>query len=103
MKKDFETDFTIANAKSAADHLKNLIKEADNPVVDLSGITKIDLSGIQLLLSAQKYGDKCSKKLYYNGTVKKNVYDKLFNNGFKIVQSEETEGFYSIRRNSSEL
>ena len=103
MKKDIGTDFTIAYAKSAADQLKNYIKKADNPVVDLSGITRIDLSGIQLLISAQKYGEKCGKKMYFNGNMKKNVYDKLCNNGFKIVQSDESEGFYLIRRNSYEF
>ncbi|HAK45020.1 MAG TPA: hypothetical protein DCO79_03750 [Spirochaeta sp.] len=103
MKKDLESNLTIEKAAATAEILLKYINTSKEPVIDLSVVEKIDLSGIQLLLSAQKTGDKQSKEVYFTGMIKKNVYDRIFSSGFNTVHSESSDGLFKIRRNSSEL
>ena len=103
MKKDLESNLTIANASAVAEELKNYINGEKNPVIDLSVVEKIDLAGIQLLIAAQKSGDKLKKELWFTGVVKKTVYERLFRSGFNTVHSGDDESLFKVRRNSSEL
>ena len=65
MKKDLKSNLTIENAAETVKALSKYIKSADKPVIDLSVVEKIDLAGIQLLLSAQKFGEEQSKEVFF--------------------------------------
>ncbi|MDC7127420.1 MAG: STAS domain-containing protein [Spirochaetales bacterium] len=103
MKKDIEANFTIENAKSIAGALNKYIKTSDNPVIDLSVVKKIDLSGIQLLIAAHKTGEKLGKPVYFTGNITKNIYDLLNDNGFSLVHLESDEKLFTVRRSSREF
>ena len=103
MKKDLSKDFVINNAVDIANSMKKYIKSAEKPVIDLSGVEKIDLAGIQILIAAQIMGGSLKKSVYYTGELKQNIYFKLQNSGFTVVDSKIDDNFYSIRRNSSEF
>ena len=103
MKKNIETRLTVEYAKKAAGDFKTYLKSAEKPVIDLSNVEKIDLTGIQILIAGQKSAEKGKNPLFYTGALKKSLYDKLVGNGFKIVPFSENEDFYQIRRNSSEF
>ena len=94
---------TIENASDAAQTLLQLRKGMESPVIDLSGVEKIDLSGIQLLISAQKMGAKVKKSIYYTGKLKDGINEKLTGSGFRVVKSTSSDDLYTIRRNSSEI
>ncbi len=103
MKKDLTNSLTIENAVATAKELSEYIKSADEPVIDLSSVEKLDLAGIQLLISAQETVQKKKKNVFYTGTLKKNIYDRIFGCGFNIVHSPDSNELFRIRRNSSEI
>ena len=103
MKTEVMKNLTIENAVSVLEELKKEVKKKKDSIIDLSSVEKIDLSGIQLLVSAQNTAESKSKSLFYKGTLKKSVFDKFSNNGFSLVP-EETDGeLYRIRRSSGEF
>lgn len=94
---------TIENASEISTALREYIKSDESPVIDLSAVEKIDLSGIQLLISAQKYGPKHNKSIYFTGNLSENIQGRLIDSGFRIVPSSASADLYTIRRNSSEV
>lgn len=103
MKNNIEPNLTIGNAETTAKQLSKYLKTAAKPVIDLSGIEKLDLAGIQLLISVQKSGEVNKKQVFFSGMLKKSIFDKLYQNGFNTIHPEDSDELYSIRRNSSEL
>ena len=103
MKKDIERNLTIENAAETAKVLAKYIKSTEKPVIDLSVVEKIDLAGIQILISAQKFGDEQSKDVFFSGRLVKAVSDRIFDSGFNTPHSESSDRLFKIRRNSSEL
>ncbi|MDC7226233.1 MAG: STAS domain-containing protein [Spirochaetales bacterium] len=103
MKKDLESNLTIEYAAQAAESLKTYIRSEDNPVIDLSVVERIDLAGIQLLLSVEKTGENISKDVFFTGDLVSSVYERIFNCGFNTVFSDASEKLFKIRRNSSEF
>ena len=103
MAKELFKNLTIESAEDATKKLLKHLKTAKDPVVDLSGVEKIDLAGIQILISGQKYSENNDDSLYYSGALNKKVYDKLIQNGFKTVSHPDNEDLYRVRRNSREL
>lgn len=103
MNDDIIKNLTIENAAAAASELLKEIKGGKENIVDLSGVEKLDLAGIQLLVSAQKTGEKGKGTFYFKGPLKKPLFDKLANNGFNLIHSEKDDELFTIRRSSGEF
>jgi anti-anti-sigma regulatory factor len=103
MKTEIENNLTVENIKTVAMMLSKNFKKHEDLLIDLSGVEKLDLAGIQLLLSVQKSGRQNNKPVLFCGILKKSIYEKLFNTGFNTIPMEGSEELYAIRRNSSDL
>jgi len=96
-------NLTIENAEKAASELLKVLKSKTDVTVDLSSVERLDLSGIQLLISAQNTGEKQKHSFNYAGPMRKTIFDKLSNNGFSLVPIEEDSDLFKIRRSSGEF
>ncbi|MBI9107302.1 MAG: STAS domain-containing protein [Spirochaetales bacterium] len=94
---------TIENAAAAANELLKSLKSKKDIVLDLSMVDRVDLSGIQLLISVQNTGEEQNESFFYTGTLNKAVFDKISNNGFCFIPKEEDSELFTIRRSSGEF
>ena len=92
----------IENAAESAERLKLLLKEDGEITVDLGSMEKIDLSGLQLLISAQKSAEAGGKVLFFTGKPADSVLERIKHSGFILEYSGDNRKNYLIRRNSSE-
>jgi anti-anti-sigma factor len=58
-----EGEMTIYQAESLASEIKPLIESEEHLSIDLSGVTGLDSSGVQLLMMAKKYCLETNRKL----------------------------------------
>jgi anti-anti-sigma regulatory factor len=103
MKSELLKTLTIENAGAAAVELQKTLKSKQDIVIDLSVVERIDLSGMQILISAQNTGEKQKNTFFYTGTLKKAVFDKFNNNGFSLVPTKVDGELFTIRRSSGEF
>lgn len=103
MSSEVMKNLTIENAAAAADELLKMLKSKKNTAVDLSIVERLDLSGIQILISAQNTAEKQEKAFGYTGTLKKAVFDKFNKNGFSLIPTEEDGEMFNIRRSGGEF
>lgn len=50
----FMDDFTINKLSENMDSLRSVLNKADEVVVDISGVKKVDVAALQMLIAAQK-------------------------------------------------
>ena len=103
MNMELMKNLTIENAKAVSVELLKSLKAQKSAVIDLSVVERLDLSGIQILISAQNMKESQKKSFYYTGTLKKAVFDKFNNNGFSLIPAEEDGEMFTIRRSSGEF
>lgn len=95
-------DLTVANTAEVLEVLKDGLKKAKEGSISLSEVERIDLSGIQLLISAQKSAQKNGTVYCYSGELNEDIYQKVIANGFCLCSKSEQDDCYNIRRSGYE-
>lgn len=78
----FEGEMTLRSIASAWERLCESFAASDTVVVDVDALTKVDVSFIQLLLSAERTAAVQNKHLYLSSPAHGVLYDALVRGGF---------------------
>ncbi len=95
-------DLTVANTAEVLEVLKEGLKKAKEGSINLSEVERIDLSGIQLLISAQKSAEKGGSAYCFTGELNEDIYQKVVANGFCLCSKTGQDDCYNIRRTGYE-